>query len=199
MNKLLSSRFLSQKELLSLNFRKLGKDVLIDENVFIPNTNNIEIGNNVRIDMGSIISVPKNGEIIIKNNVHIAPYNLIYCGNNFKILFDNHSGLAAGCKLFGRTENYDGSFLMNPTHNSEDVMLIEGNIILEKFATLGCDCVLFPGSTIPIGSVLGSKSLYTGKKKLDEWSIYAGNPLKFFKTRDKHSEILSNKYIHENN
>ena len=197
MNKLLSSRFLSQKELLSLNFRKLGKNVFIDKNVFIHNTNNIEIGNNVRIDMGSIISVPRNGEIIIKNNVHIAPYNLIYCGNNFKILFENHSGLAAGCKLFGRTENYDGSFLMNPTHNSEDVKLIEGNIILEKFSTLGCECVLFPGSTIPIGTVLGSKSLYTGKKKLDEWSIYAGIPLKFFKIRDKNSEILSNKYIHE--
>ena len=78
MNKLLNSRFLSRKELMSLNFKKIGENVLIDKNVFIPNTNNIEIGNNVRIDMGSIISVPKNGEIIIKNNVHIAPYNLIY-------------------------------------------------------------------------------------------------------------------------
>jgi acetyltransferase-like isoleucine patch superfamily enzyme len=194
MNKLLNSRFLSRKELMSLNFKKIGENVLIDKNVFIPNTNNIEIGNNVRIDMGSIISVPKNGEIIIKNNVHIAPYNLIYCGNNFKILFNNHSGLAHGCKLFGRTENYDGSFLMNPTHNSEDVKLIEGDIILEKFATLGCDSILFPGSVIPVGTILGSKSLYTAKYKLHDWSMYAGIPLKFIKTRNKESELLSNKY-----
>lgn len=195
MNKLLSSRFLSTKELLLLNFRKLGKNVLIDKNVFIPHTSNIEIGNNVRIDMGTIISVPKNGEVIIKNNVHIAPYNLIYCGNNFKILFENHSGLAASCKLYGRTENYDGSFLLNPTHNHEDVKLTEGDIILETFSTLGCDSVLFPGSTIPIGTILGAKSLYTGNKKLDDWSIYAGNPLRFFRNRDKNSLELSKKYL----
>lgn len=194
MNRLLKSNFLSHKELLSLNFKKIGKNILIDKNVIIPRTENIELGNNVRIDTGCIISVPKNGKIIIKNNVHIAPYNLIYCGNNYKIQFDNHSGLAAGCKLFGRTENYDGKFLMNPTHNIEDVKLIEGNIILEKFATLGCDSILFPNSIIPIGTILGSKSLFTGKKELDTWSIYAGNPLKFFRNRDKNSEILSNKY-----
>lgn len=195
MNKLLSSRFLSKNELISLNFKTIGKNVLIDKNVFIPNPNNIEIGDNVRIDIGSILSVPDKGKIIIKNNVHIAPYNLIYCGNNFKILFDNHSGLAAGCKLFGRTENYDGTFLINPTHNKNDIQLIEEDIILNKFSTLGCDTVLFPGSIIPIGTVLGSKSLYTGKKKLDEWSIYVGNPLRYFRKRNKESELLSKKYI----
>jgi len=195
MNKLLNSTFLSNKELLSLNFKKLGKNVFIDKNVYIPNTTNISIGNNVRIDMGSIISVPKNGKIIIKNNVHISPYNLIYCGNNYKIVFENHSGLAAGCKLYGRTENYDGTYLMNPTHKIEDVELIEGNIILEKFATLGCDTVLFPGSKIPLGTVIGSKSLYTGKKELNKWSIYAGNPIRFFRKRNKSCKLLSNKYI----
>ena len=93
------------------------------------------------------------------------------------------------------TENYDGEFLMNPTHNKNDIQLIEEDIILNKFSTLGCDTVLFPGSIIPIGTILGSKSLYTGKKKLDDWSIYAGNPLKFFRKRNKESELLSKKYV----
>lgn len=57
-----------------------------------------------------------------------------------------------------------GTFLINPIHNKNDIQLIEEDIILNKFSTLGCDTVLFPGLIIPIGTVLGSKSLYTGKK-----------------------------------
>lgn len=191
---ILKGQYLKREELLSLNFKKLGNNVLIDKSVMIPNPLNLEIGDNVRIDSNCILSSGKTGSIIIKNNVHIAPFNLIYCANEKRILFEKHSGLAAGCKLYGRTENYGGQFLMNPTHNDEDIELITGDIILNKFATLGCDTVLFPGSNIPIGTVLGSKSLYTAKYPLREWSIYAGVPLKFIRDRNKGSEELSNKY-----
>jgi len=191
---ILKGQYLNRDELKSLNFKKLGNNVLIDKSVMIPNPLNLEIGDNVRIDSNCILSSGKNGKIVIKNNVHIAPLNLIYCANEKQILFENHSGLAAGCKLYGRTENYRGKFLMNPTHNDEDIDLITGDIILNKFATLGCDSVLFPGSIIPIGTVLGSKSLYTSKYPLREWSIYAGVPLKFIRDRHRDSEKLSNKY-----
>ncbi len=191
---LLKSSYLTSKELLKLNFKKLGTNVLIDKNVIMPNTHNIEIGNNVRIDAYSVISSGKNGHIIFNDHVHICPQNLIYCSNNHKIIFKKHSGLAAGCKLYGRTENYDGRFLMNPTHNDEDIELIEGDIILNKFSTLGCDTTVFPNSIIPIGTILGSKSLYTGKNELKEWSIYAGNPLRYFRERSKLSLELSKKY-----
>ena len=72
--------------------------------------------------------------------------------------------------------------------------MLKGDIILNKFVTLGAETILFPGSNIPIGTVLGSKSLYTGKHKLNEWSIYAGVPLKFIKERHRDCEVLSKKY-----
>ena len=46
-----------------------------------------------------------------------------------------------------------------------------------------------------IGTILGSKSLYTGKNELKEWSIYAGNPLRYFRERSKNSLELSKKVI----
>ena len=190
---MLKGSYFTTKELLKLNFKSIGRNVKIDKTVMIPNTNNIEIGNNVRIDAFSIISSGK-GNIIINDHVLICPQNLIYCSNNHNIILEKHSGLAAGCKLYGRTENYDGRFLMNPTHNDEDIELIEGDIILNKFSTLGCETTVFPNSIIPIGTILGSKSLYTGKNELEEWSIYAGNPLKYFRKRSKNSLELSKKY-----
>jgi len=195
MNKLLKGRFLNINQLNKINFKKLGKNVLIDSNVIIPEPENVIIGNNVRIDTNCILSASKKGNIIIKNNVHIAPFNLIYCSNNHIIKLENHSGLAAGCKLYGKTELYDGTFLMNPTHNLEDIKIIEGNIILKQFATLGCNSVLFPNSIIPEGTVFGSNSLFNGKKKLNKWCIYTGSPIRFYKKRKQNCILLSEKYI----
>uniref|UniRef100_A0A6C0JIX7 Acetyltransferase n=1 Tax=viral metagenome TaxID=1070528 RepID=A0A6C0JIX7_9ZZZZ len=192
--KVINGGYLNINELNNLNFKKIGKNVFIDKNVIIPNPSNIEIGNNVRIDTNCILSSGKSGKIIIKNNIHIAPFNLIYCADNYKVIFENHTGLSAGCKLYGKTANYDGNNLMNPTHNSEDIEYINGDIILNKFSSIGCDTVLLPGSIIPIGTVLGAKSLYTAKDKLNEWSIYAGSPIKFIKIRNNNCELLSIKY-----
>lgn len=187
-------KYLSLSQLARLNFKKIGKNVLIDKNVIIPFPTNIEIGNDVRIDTMCILSSGKKGNIIIKNNVHIAPFNLIYCADHHKIVFENHSGLSAGCKLYGKSGNYDGNSLLNPTHNEEDTEIIRGDIIIHKFASIGTDSVLMPGSVIPIGTTLGAKSLYTAKYKLDEWSIYAGIPVKFIKKRSNKCELLSVKY-----
>jgi acetyltransferase-like isoleucine patch superfamily enzyme len=186
--------YLSLSQLSRINFKKIGKNVLIDKNVIIPFPNNIEIGNDVRIDTSCILSSGKKGLITIKNNVHIAPFNLIYCADNFKIVFENHSSLSAGCKLYGKTDNYDGSCLINPTHKEEDTIVIGGDIILNRFSAIGADSMLMPGSIIPTGSIVGAKSFYNAKYRLDEWSIYAGVPVKFVKKRHKDCEGLSLKY-----
>tara|TARA_Y100001958_G_C21238367_1_gene565382 strand:- start:1326 stop:1922 length:597 start_codon:yes stop_codon:yes gene_type:complete len=194
---LLKGSFLTKYQLSLIRFKSIGRNVLIDSTVMIPNPENVSIGDNVRIDFNTILSASKNSQIILNNNVHIAPFNLIYAGNNHQIVFHNHSGIAAGCKLFGKTEDYHGEFLMNPTHESEDLRIIEGDIILQKFATLGCNSTVFPNSIIPEGTVFGSHSLYNGKKQLDEWSIYTGTPVSFFKRREKSCKILAEKYNKE--
>lgn len=187
-------RYLTTTQLSRLNFKKLGSNVLIDKNVIIPFPHNIEIGDNVRIDTMCILSSGKSGKVIIKNNVHIAPFNLIYCADNHKIIFEDHSGLSAGCKLYGKTDNYDGTYLTNPMHREEDIQIIGGDIILNKYVVIGTDSVLLPSSIIPIGTVFGAKSLYNGKYKLDEWSIYTGVPVKFIKKRNNNCELLAQKY-----
>ena len=92
MNRLLSGS-LTTNELLKLNFKSIGKNVLIDRTVLIPNPLNIKIGNNVRIDCNSILSASNNSEIILRNNVHLGPFSLLYGADNHKIIFDNHSAL----------------------------------------------------------------------------------------------------------
>ena len=60
---ILNRKFLNVNELSKINFKKIGKNVLIDKNVMIPNPERISIGNNVRIDTNCILSAQKNSEI----------------------------------------------------------------------------------------------------------------------------------------
>jgi carbonic anhydrase/acetyltransferase-like protein (isoleucine patch superfamily) len=46
-----------------------------------------------------------------------------------------------------------------------------------------------PGVKFPIGCTIGASSFVYSKSKLDEWSVYLGNPLKFHKKRNKKNVI----------
>jgi len=58
-----------------------------------------------------------------------------------------------------------------------------GEVIIKKYCQVGSGCVILPKVTIGEGTTVGAMSLIT--KDLNDWSIYAGIPAKFFKARSK--------------
>ena len=66
--------FYSQNELLELGFKKIGTNVLISKKSSIYNAQNIEIGDNVRIDDFCLLS----GTIKLGNYIHIGAYSALY-------------------------------------------------------------------------------------------------------------------------
>jgi acetyltransferase-like isoleucine patch superfamily enzyme len=65
-----------------------------------------------------------------------------------------------------------------------------GEVNIEKYSQLGCNCVVLPGITISEGVAVGAMSLIT--KDLSAWKIYKDIPAKFMKDRSK--ELLKFKY-----
>ena len=63
--------FYTEKELKAIGFKKLGKNVLISKKASIYGANNMEIGNNVRIDDFCFLS----GRIILGDYIHISAYS----------------------------------------------------------------------------------------------------------------------------
>jgi galactoside O-acetyltransferase len=61
--------------------------------------------------------------------------------------------------------------------------VIGGKVTLKRFCQIGAGTVILPAVTLHEGVAVGAMSLV--KKDLDGWSIYAGNPLRFIKQRDK--------------
>ena len=106
--------YLSEKELEKMNFKFLGKNVKISEKASIYNCEEIEIGDNSRIDDFCVLS----GKIKIGRNVHITAQCLV-AGGVKGIIMDDFSGLAYQVQVFTQSDDYSGRTMTNPTVPSE--------------------------------------------------------------------------------
>lgn len=174
----MTTSFYSEDELLSIGFKKLGKNVRISRKTSIYGASNMEIGDNVRIDDFCILS----GKIKIGNYVHIASGCYLFAGNG-GIILEDFSGLSSKVTIYAVTDDYSGCFLTNPTIPEEFRNVIEKQVLIKKHAIVGTGATILPGVTLGIGVAVGAMSLVT--KDVPDWAIVAGIPAKFIKERDR--------------
>ena len=106
--------YLTTEQLHEMGFKSLGKNVKISDKASIYNADQIEIGDNSRIDDFCVIS----GRIKIGRNVHFAPMCLV-AGGEEGITFSDFSGLAYQVQVFAQSDDYSGKTLTNPTVPSD--------------------------------------------------------------------------------
>lgn len=172
------SNFYSEDELANLGFAKIGKNVLISKNASIYGEENIEIGNNVRIDDFCILS----GKITIGNYVHIAAHSAIFAGDIGVEMMD-FSGISSRVTIYAISDNYSGGGLTNPTVPYEYRYIIKGKVTLEKHVVVGAGSIILPSVKIGEGSAIGSMSLVN--KTVEPWGMYVGIPCRFLKERKR--------------
>ena len=168
----MNNSFVSQKILEEHNFKSLGSNIKISSNVTIIGEENITLGSNVRIDDYTIISA-KEGSLNIGSNVHIGGQSYLGCSGTIKI--GNNVNISQGVKLYSKINNYhqhdkDNPFFLKKIVIKDEVIIGSGTVIVGE-------CCILDGTTI------GALSLV--KDDLKSWSIYAGNPLRFLKSRKK--------------
>ena len=91
---LFQSIYYTDQDLKNCRFRKIGKNVMIHENVNIYGIENISIGNNVRID--PYVSIVASGPVSIGSFVHIGSYCLLSGAEGIRM--EDFSGLSQGVK-----------------------------------------------------------------------------------------------------
>jgi galactoside O-acetyltransferase len=170
--------FYSNDELKKMGFKYLGENVKLSRLSSIYGHENIEIGNNSRIDDFCVISASNNG-IEIGSYVHIAAYSSIQ--GKGKVVLEDFSGLSSRVAIYSSTDDYSGDFMTNPTVPAKYINVISGNITLKKHVIIGVGSAIMPNVEIGIGSAIGAFSLVT--KNIPEHSIAVGVPAKFIKTR----------------
>ena len=184
--------YLKRKELIKRNFKYIGKNVLISDKASIYNTDQIEIGDNSRIDDFVIIS----GKIKIGSFVHIAAHS--YIGGGVKgVKIEDFAGLAHHVQVFSQSDDYSGRTMTNPTVDEKFKNVIRKKVIIKKHSIVGAGSIIMPGVTLNEGTAVGVMSLI--RENTEPWSTYIGNPSKKIKNRSKDLLLLEKKFIKKNN
>jgi len=155
----------------SMNFKEFGRNCALGKNVNL-DCENIYLSNNVTLRDN--IYIGGNGILEIGENTTINNYCMIACTYHVKI----GSNIMFGPFVY--ILDVDHEF-----KNKELPIYKQGynsdKVIIEDDVWIGTNCIITKGVTIHKGSIIAANSVVT--KDVDAYSIYAGSPAKFIKSR----------------
>lgn len=182
--------YLTQEQLSMMGFKSLGVNVKVSDKASIYNAEQIEIGDNSRIDDFCVVS----GKVKIGRHVHLAPMCLV-AGGEEGITFCDFSGIAYHVQVFAQSDDYSGETLTNPTVPRKYKKEYRKAVFLGKHVIIGAGSIIFPGVHIAEGCSVGAMTLVN--KSTDPWGIYIGNPAKRIRERKKDLLNLEDKFLEE--
>jgi len=118
-----------------------------------------------------------SGDVLIGKNSYINSGTVIYTGNGVRI--GQNVLIAANCTIAPVNHEYSKR---DETIQEQGFAPGKGGVIIEDDVWIGVSSVVLDGALIRKGCVIGAMSLVRGE--LDEFGIYAGNPLRKIGTRD---------------
>lgn len=178
---LFNSGYYNEDDLKDAGFKALGRNVRIAKNCTIIGIENIEIGNNVRIDGYCSIIASGNGWLKLGSYIHIGGYCLLSAVDGIQM--DDFSGLSQGVRIYSGTDDYSGEYLTNPTVPEKYKCITRGAVILGRHVIIGSGSVVLPEVSIGEGASVGALSLVN--KNLESWGVFFGCPVKRLKDRSK--------------
>lgn len=184
--------YLTSKQLKEMGFKALGKNVKISDKASIYNADQIEIGDNSRIDDFCVIS----GKVSIGRNVHFAPMCLV-AGGEKGIVFSDFSGIAYQVQVFTQSDDYSGATLTNPTIPNKYKQEYKKSVFVGRHVIVGAGSIIFPGVNLAEGCSIGAMTLVN--KSTESWSIYIGNPARKVKDRKQDLLMLEKQFLEEEN
>ena len=140
---------------LRLRGAKIGRGVVFYPGVWICTGENLNIGEDVDIALGVLITTSKSAGVTIGDRTLI--------GYRTQIISGNHVIPQKRKRIF------------EAGHEGKSVSI--GNDVW-----IGANCLILPGVTIGEGAVVGGGSVMT--KSVEPFTIVAGNPAKIIRTRD---------------
>lgn len=173
--------YYSEDDLKDAGFKTIGHNVQISKTCTIIGLENIEIGNNVRIDGYCSIIAAGSGWLKLGSFIHIGGYCLLSAGDGIQM--EDFSGISQGTRIYSRTDDYGGEYLTNPTVPEKYTGVIRGTVTLGRHVIIGSGSVILPKVTIGEGTSVGALSLV--KNSLEPWGVFFGSPVKRLKDRSK--------------
>ena len=142
-------RTFSYTHIVGIENISFGKNIIIDDFVFIYATNKISFG----------------------SHIHIASFTSISGGGT--LIMEDLTTLSSGVRVFTGTDDFKDSGFGNSTIDTKYRNVRRGHIRINQFAIVGANSVILPDVTIGEGASVGAGSVIT--RDLAPWGIYIGN------------------------
>lgn len=186
----MSIGYYNDDELKLLGLKKYGSNILISKDTRIYNPERTVLGNNVRIDDFCVIT----GDVQIGNFVHIGAFGLI--SGKYGIKIGNFTAISSRVSMYTNNEDYSsGRGISSPMVPEKFQFTEKGSIVLDDHSLIGAHSVLLPSTHLRKGAVIGALSLVKGF--CDEWTLYAGVPIKKIKAISNQTRLKLEKEIQD--
>ena len=182
--------YLSASALENMGFKYLGKNVLVSDKASIYNADQIEIGDNSRIDDFCVIS----GSVKIGQFNHFTAMCLV-AGGQPGIFFEDFCTLAYGVKVFSQSDDYSGGTLTNSLIPKKFKNETYENVYLCKHVIVGAGSIIMPGVNVAEGCSIGAMALVN--RSTEPWGIYVGSPAIRLRERKKDMLKLEQEFLKE--
>lgn len=130
---------------------------------------NIEFGKNIIID--DFVFIYAKEKIKIGNYVHIALHASITGGERVNI--EDYCAISQGVRILTATDDFKDWGFGNSTIDNSFRNINSGLIEISRFSIIGANSVVLPNVKIGEGAMVGANSVIT--KDLEPWGIYIGN------------------------
>ena len=130
---------------------------------------NIEFGRNIIIDDFVFIHAKKR--MVIGNYVHIATFTSITGGEI--LTMGDFSALSSGVRLLTGTDDFKSWGFGNSTLDEKYRNTKRLSVHIGRFSIVGANSVILPGVSIGEGASIGAGSVVT--RDVEPWGVYIGN------------------------
>jgi acetyltransferase-like isoleucine patch superfamily enzyme len=180
--------YLDPDQLARMGFKRLGRNLKISDRAAIHNADQIEIGDNSRIDDFCVLS----GRVVMGRNVHLAVFVNI-AGGSEGVFIGDFSGISYGSHVFSQSDDYSGAYLTGPTLPLKYRKEAKRPVHVGRHSIVGAGSVILPGVELGEGSSIGAGSLVT--KSTPAWAVCVGSPAKKIKDRRRDMLLLEARYL----
>ena len=170
--------------------RKMGRDVIIDQNVEIWGCKNVSVGSGCHLDMYARIAAGEgaqgqHGDIQIGDYVHIGPQTQL--AGRGGITIGSYTAITAGTKIFSASNvgnnPSDPADLLPMSHAApiHRQRIVEAPVNIEDHVFVGLNVCVLPGVKIGKGAIVSSGAILT--KNIPPFSIIKGAGMSISGTR----------------
>lgn len=156
------------------DFKKLGENVIFENNVLVFHPENVEIGNNVYIGHNTILKGYYKNSMVIEDDTWIGQACYFHSAGGINI--GRAVGIGPGVKIL--TSMHKDDELSKPILLSD---LDVASVVIENGCDIGIDSIILPGILIGEGAIVGAGSVVT--KDVEAYTIVAGNPARLLRER----------------